>query len=216
MTEEKTKPDPPSELPSPVEGEERQDRSTKAGRASGQKSTTSAKRAKSKRTTQKDLLARLQEKNKLLLALQKDKAKLENEVKALRDKWLRALADFENYRKRTRKEQELLIQRTKSDVIAEILEVIDDFERAFSVVVEGENDFVQGIRLIHKNLISTLEKMGVRPIEALNTPFDPNYHMAVGQVESKEHPTDHVVKVVQKGYLIDDAVLRPAKVVIAK
>ncbi|UCG50828.1 MAG: nucleotide exchange factor GrpE [Candidatus Latescibacterota bacterium] len=172
--------------------------------------------AKPSKLTKKEILTLLTEKNETILELTEKSEALEAKNKELKDKWLRSAAEFENYRKRTRKEWELLQQQTKADVILEILGVVDDFERAFSVVGEQDDEFVQGIRLIYNNLMSSLEKLGINRIEALDTPFDPNYHMAVAQIEQEGAEQNHVVEVIEHGYLLGNAVVRPAKVVIAK
>lgn len=143
-------------------------------------------------------------------------AALEAEVKDLRDKWLRTAADLENFRKRTRKEWDLLQLRTKADVILEVLAVVDDFERAFSMAADRDDEFIRGIRLIYNKLLSSLERLGVRKIEALDAVFDPAYHMAVAQIERDGANSNHVVEVVQEGYCLGDFLVRPAKVVIAK
>jgi molecular chaperone GrpE len=169
-----------------------------------------------RKLTKKDILNRLFEKNELILDLNKQNKKLAGECKQLTDKWLRSHAEFENYRKRTHKEWELLKHHSKGEVILEMLRIIDDFNRAFSVVGDRDDDFVQGIRLIYNNMQDSLEKLGVREMEALDAPFDPNYHMAVAQLEKEGAETGHVTEVIEPGYLLDDTVLRPAKVVIAK
>lgn len=166
--------------------------------------------------TKKEILSRLLEKNEVILELSKANKKLEAEQQEASEKRLRTLAEFENYRKRTRKEWELLKQQTKAEVLLEILDVVDDFERAFSVAGERDDEFIQGIRLIYNNMVSTLERLGVVRIESLGATFDPNYHMAVAQIDSKDSEPNHVVEVVQQGYLLDDIVIRPAKVIIAK
>lgn len=148
--------------------------------------------------------------------LQEECAELSRQAAAFKDKWLRSVAEFENFRKRSRKEWELLKLQSKADVILEILNVVDDFERAFAVAEDRDDEFMQGIRLIYNNIQQALAKFGVRPIDALNTRFDPNFHMAIGQIESKTAESDHVVEETQKGYLMGDTVLRPAKVIIAK
>ena len=169
-----------------------------------------------KRATKREILKRLADKTELILQLTKKNVELDKQRKDLYDKVLRSQAEFENYRKRSQKEWELLRQQTKAEVILEILNVVDDFERAFLVVGESEDNFVQGIRLIHSNMLSILEHFGVEKMNALNAPFDPNYHVAVAHIESDDAPSNHVVEVIQHGYLVDGAVLRPAKVVIAK
>ena len=184
------------------------------------------KKKKSRAKTAKDLptrqlshhevLSRLLEKNEVILQLTKSVSVLRAKVKAIEDKRLRTLAEFENYRKRTRKEWELLKQQTTAEVILEILEVVDDFERAFAMVGNRSDDFVQGIRLIYNNMMSALVKFGVSKMEALHARFDPTFHMAVANLDSKDVESNHVVEVIQDGYLLGDTVIRPAKVVIAK
>lgn len=166
--------------------------------------------------TKKQILSRLVEKNDLIHELVQKGDALESEAKDLKDKWLRSHAEFENYRRRTQKEWELLKQQTKAEIILEILDVVDNFERAFSASGEDNGDLVKGIRLIYNNLLSTLEKFGVREMEAEEASFDPAFHMAVAQVETDKVKSNHVAEVIQKGYFLEDTVLRPAKVIIAK
>jgi molecular chaperone GrpE len=161
----------------------------------------------------KEALERAEEKAADLTA---ENEVLRTEVKELKDKWLRSVAEYENYRKRTRREWELQEQRTKADVILDVLAVVDDFERAFSVAGERDDDFIRGIRLIYNNLLSSLEKIGVRKIEALDAAFDPAYHMAVAQIERDGADSNHVIEIVQEGYCLGDFLVRPAKVVISK
>ncbi len=174
------------------------------------------KSAGSRKLGKKEILTLLASKNEKILGLTEQNTAYENEVKELKDRWLRAAAEFENYRKRTRKEWDLLQQQAKAGVILEILDVVDDFERAFSVVGDRDDEFVQGIRLIFSNLMTTLERLGVTRIEAIGSAFDPNYHMAVAHLEKEGAEPNHVIEIVQHGYLLGDSVIRPAKVVIAK
>ncbi len=170
-----------------------------------------------KKPAQEEWVTQLKETNEELNKLNKKISELEEKEKELTDKWLRAVAELENYRKRTLKEWELHKRQNKAEVILEVLNVVDDFERAISVVGDDPgDDFVQGVRLIYNNLILTLDRLGVKPVEALDQPFDPVYHMAMAQIESDSTKSNHVVEVVQKGYLLDDTVIRPAKVIIAK
>jgi molecular chaperone GrpE len=187
--------------------------------------------------SRKQILDRFAEKNTAITKLQKEKGALEKErqgwaaereawgaeksaleaqVKEFKDKWLRSAAEFENYRKRTAKEWELLKQQSRTEVILEVLNSLDDFERAFAVVEPGtETEFVRGIRLIYNNLVQVLQKMGVSEVDALHQPFDPVRHMAIGQIETTEAPSGHVVKVVTKGYILNGSVIRPAHVIVA-
>jgi molecular chaperone GrpE len=166
--------------------------------------------------SQKEVLARLLEKNEVILQLTKKNVELESKVKELENKRLRVTAEFENYRKRTRKEWELLKDQTKAEVLGEVLNVVDDFDRAFAASESESEDFMQGIRLIYNNLISILEGFGIRKMDSLGKPFDPNVHMAVATIESKSAKSNHVVEVIQEGYTLDETVVRAAKVVIAK
>ncbi len=170
-----------------------------------------------RKLTRKQVLNRLLEKNEVILELSKRSTAQESELGELKNKWLRSVAEFENYRKRSRKEWELLKQQAKSEIILEMLVVVDDFERAFSVVEDSDTgEFIQGIKLIYNNLVQALEKQGIREIDSVNQPFDPHYHMALGQIDSKDVESGHIVEVIQKGYHLDDIVVRPANVIVAK
>ena len=188
--------------------------------------------------SRKQILDRFAEKNSAITKLQKEKgtlekerkqwaserdslaaekAALEGQAKEFKDKWLRSAAEFENYRKRTAKEWELLKQQSRTEVILEVLNSLDDFERAFAVVEPGdESDFVRGIRLIHDNLVRVLQKMGVEEVDALHQPFDPTRHMAIGQIETNEVASNLVAQVITKGYILNGTVIRPAHVIVAK
>lgn len=196
-----------------VEFIEPQPKSKKDKKKAVQKGRRSHERRK---PSDKEVLSRLMEKNEVILQLSRKNVQLEATRKALEDKRVRALAEFENYRKRTRKEWELLKEQTKAEVILEILNVVDDFERAFAVVGDRDDEFVQGIRLIYNNMLATLAKFGVTKMIAVGEQFDPNYHMAVAQIDNKEVESNQIVEVIQEGYLMDGTVIRPANVVIAK
>jgi molecular chaperone GrpE len=185
--------------------------------------------------SRKQILDRFAEKNSALGKLQKEKSilekaiaaerdawsaeksALEGQAKEFKDKWLRSAAEFENYRKRTAKEWELLKQQSRTEVILDVLNSLDDFERAFAVVEPGnENEFVRGVRLIYNNLLQVLQKMGVAEVDALHQPFDPTRHMAIGQIETDATTSGHVAQVVTKGYIFNGSVIRPAHVIVAK
>jgi molecular chaperone GrpE len=145
---------------------------------------------------------------------------LQAEVQLNREKWLRAMAELENFRKRTRREMESSILFANANLLRELLEVLDNFERALSAPVGGENGpgnaLAQGVRLIYERFRDILRQNGVVRIDAVAVPFDPNLHEAISQVESEGVPSHHVVEVAQAGYLLKDMVLRPARVVVAK
>lgn len=134
-----------------------------------------------------------------------------------RDKWLRAMAELENFRKRARREMETSILLANARLLRELLEVQDNFERALLAAPEGAGEtLTQGVRLIHERFREILRQNGVVRIEAENAPFDPNLHEAISQVERDGVPSHQVVEVAQAGYMLGDIVLRPARVVVAK
>ena len=111
----------------------------------------------------------------------------------------------------------MLKQQSKTEVILEVLNSLDDFERAFATLeATDESEFVRGIRLIYNNLLTALQKLGVTEIDAIGAPFDPNLHMGIGQIETGEVASGHVAQVAQKGYALNGSVIRPARVVVAK
>jgi molecular chaperone GrpE len=141
----------------------------------------------------------------------------EAEALANWDKFVRERADLENYRKRVQREKEELLKYGNESLILEILPVIDNMERALSHASEEPHvAVIEGIRLTHAMLLSALKKFGVTIIETLpGTPFDPAFHQAMRQVESAELPPNTVVEEMQKGYLINDRLLRAAMVSVA-
>jgi len=145
----------------------------------------------------------------------------EKAVKAAQDQYLRALAEHENYKKRTQKDRAEQIKFANENLIKETLPVIDNLERAISHSNETRDfeKMVEGVVMIKKQLLAVLNKFGVRPIESLNQPFDPYQHQSVGQVEVEadvEIEDGHVAEEAQKGYFLNDRVLRPSFVLLAK
>ena len=142
----------------------------------------------------------------------------EAEAAANWDKFVRERADLENYRKRTQKEKEELLKYGNESLIQEILPVIDNMERALGHVSpdDSQQALVEGISLTHQMLLAALKKFGVVPLEVEpGTAFDPALHHAVHQVENDELPPNSVAEVFQKGYLLNDRLLRAAMVVVA-
>ncbi len=134
------------------------------------------------------------------------------------DGWQRALAEFANYRKRVERDQQAVYQSAAARILRRFLEISDDLERALqNRPQEGPGaEWANGIELIYRKLQSFLEAEGVRRIDALGKPFDPQLHEAIDQDESDEYESDHVIEVVQAGYLLGDQVLRPALVRVAR
>jgi molecular chaperone GrpE len=146
------------------------------------------------------------------------KEKKEDAVKAqineLQDKVMRQMAEFENFRKRSEKEKSAMFETGAKSVIEKILPVVDNFERGLATVPEDEKDapFVDGMNRIYKQLMTELENIGVKPIEAVGQEFDPNLHNAVMQVESDEYESGVVAQELQKGYTYHDMVVRHSMV----
>lgn len=153
--------------------------------------------------------------------LQSEIEEKDQAVKEAHERTLRVLADLENYKKRIQKEQIEQAKFANERLIKEILPVIDNLERALSHSKETKDPekIIEGVELIHKGLLSVLEKFNVRPIESLDKPFDPFHHQSVGQVEAKEDSEiedNQVVGESQKGYFLNERVLRPALVLVSK
>lgn len=142
----------------------------------------------------------------------------ESEAAANWDKFVRERADLENYRKRTQREKEELLKYGNESLIVELLPVVDNMERALDHASE-ENDsaVIEGVRMTLGMLQSTLKKFGVTAVEAeKGTPFDPAVHQAMCQVDNAEVPGNSVVEIFQKGYLLNERLIRPAMVSVSK
>ncbi len=147
--------------------------------------------------------------------------KFEQEAKENHDRYLRTLADFENYKKRTQKEKTELAKFANERILEEILPVIDNLERALvhSKETQDFDKMLEGLAMVQKQFLSVLDKFGVRPIECLNQAFDPSFHQSVGQSEiaaDSDVAEGSVVSEAQKGYFLKERVLRPSLVIVAK
>lgn len=136
------------------------------------------------------------------------------ENRQLKDRVLRTLADFENFRKRTEREKADFFRYAMSGVLKDILPVLDNFDRALDHAEEGD-EFHKGVLLIYKQLYEVLEKSGLKPIDESNVAFDPNIHEAVVREEDPSLPSHTVAAILQKGYFLHDRLLRPALVKVA-
>lgn len=136
------------------------------------------------------------------------------------DKYLRAAAELDNYRKRVAREKEELARFTSERVVAALLPVLDNLERAIDAAQKhGANDspLLEGITQVYSQFRRALVEFGLQDVVAnAGHPFDPNFHEAVSHVESDEHPEGHVVEQLQRGYKLADRLLRPARVVVSK
>ena len=140
------------------------------------------------------------------------------QIEQLEDRVKRQLAEFENFRNRTEKEKAAMFETGAKSVIEKLLPVVDNFERGLATVPEDklEDPFVDGMNRIYKQLLTELENLGVKPIEAVGTEFDPNLHNAVMQVESEEFESGVVAQELQKGYTYRDSVVRHSMVAVVQ
>ena len=144
----------------------------------------------------------------------KEKDKFEQQIEDLTDRLKRNMAEFDNFRKRTEKEKSSMYIIGAKDIVEKILPVVDNFERGLAQAPEGDS-FADGMKMIYKQLITTLDELGVKPIEAVGKEFDPNFHNAVMHVEDEEAGENIVVEEFQKGYTYKDFVVRHSMVKVA-
>lgn len=144
------------------------------------------------------------------------KDKQQEKIEELEDRVRRQMAEFENFRKRTEKEKTAMFETGARSVIEKILPVVDNFERGLASVSEEDKDspFAEGMGMVYKQLISELEKLEVRPIEAVGKEFNPDFHNAVMQVESEEYESGIIAQELQKGYTYRDTVVRHSMVAV--
>lgn len=143
-----------------------------------------------------------------------EEEKLRAELDEQKDKYLRVVAEYDNFRKRTAKERLDLISTSKADAITQLLPVVDNFERALSAPTQDET-YKTGIEMIMKQLKDVLKSLGIEEIDPIGEKFDPNVANAVNQIEDENLGDNEVAQVFQKGYRIGDKVLRYAMVVVA-
>lgn len=158
--------------------------------------------------------AKPEEKTKTSFFGKKKKDKFEQQVEELTDRLKRNMAEFDNFRKRTEKEKASMYVIGARDIVEKILPVVDNFERGLAQAPEGDA-FVDGMKMIYKQLMTALDEMGVKEIEAKGKEFDPNLHNAVMHVEDENAGTNEVVEVFQKGYTYKDFVVRHSMVKVA-
>ena len=158
--------------------------------------------------------AKPEEKTKTSFFGNKKKDKFEQQVEELTDRLKRSMAEFDNFRKRTEKEKASMYVIGARDIVEKILPVVDNFERGLAQAPEGDA-FADGMKMIYKQLMTALDEMGVKEIEAKGKEFDPNLHNAVMHVEDENAGTNEVVEVFQKGYTYKDFVVRHSMVKVA-
>lgn len=157
--------------------------------------------------TEEIIEERLEEVKKQLTEVTEEKEEYLSKLKRLK-------ADFVNYRNRAKKEKSQIETKTKTEIINSLLPVIDNFERALKSVGE-DSEFLSGVKMIHKQLVEELKKEGLEIIETKGEEFDPAYHEAVMQIESEEYDSGYIVEEIQRGYIMNGKVVRPAMVKVA-
>jgi len=140
----------------------------------------------------------------------------DEKIMELNDRLMRQMAEFDNYRKRTEKEKSSMYIVGAKEVVEKLLPIIDNFERGLAVPeAEAGNPFVEGMQMIYKQMLTMFEEIGVKQIEALGQPFDPNLHNAVLHVEDENVGENEIVEEFQKGYTYKDFVVRHSMVKVA-
>jgi molecular chaperone GrpE len=142
--------------------------------------------------------------------------RLKEELRREHDTVLRALADFDNYRRRVERDRASAARSGKRDVILSLLEVLDGFDRALHHIGDAPSSVAQGVQAIHRNLLGVLERHGVTRFDSVGELFDPRFHDAIGTVDSDEVESGRVAEELQSGYRWEDEVLRPARVRVAQ
>lgn len=159
---------------------------------------------------------------KIITLKEAEYLKLKEEADIAREHWerlLRLQADFENTRKRLEREKQDFVKFANEGIISELLNVLDDLERTVELAQEKHEDlpaFLKGVEIILAHLYEMLKEYGVKPIDSQGKLFDPHLHEALMQVENKDLPENTVVEELQKGYLLNDRVIRTAKVKVSK
>ena len=153
-----------------------------------------------------------------IAAMQGELEQLKSDAEESHNRYLRALADFDNFRKRRREETARRTNLAREELILKLLPIMDNFQRALAAA-EAQHSYeslVEGVTLTLKHITEMLEKEGVEPIEALGQEFNPELHEAMMRVETDDHPDNTVVDEMEKGYTLNGKVLRPARVRVAK
>jgi molecular chaperone GrpE len=147
----------------------------------------------------------------------KKKDKKDEKIEELTDRLTRQMAEFDNFRKRTEREKSQMYEIGAKDIIEKILPVVDSFERGLDAVGEDKKDdpFVDGMDKVYKQFMTALEGLGVKPIEAVGQPFDPDFHNAVMHIEDESFGENIVAEEFQKGYMYRESVVRHSMVKVA-
>lgn len=147
-----------------------------------------------------------------ITAIQTDLDKKTQELQESEDRLMRLRADFDNFRRRTRQEKEELSAVVSQGILADLLPLLDNFERALAVETAAEEAFKEGMSMVYNQFVASLQKNGLEPIQAVGEKFDPNFHQAVMRVEDAGQEDDTIIEELQKGYMAHGRVIRPSMV----
>ena len=165
--------------------------------------------SKKKKQKRKNQIKRLKEKLKVK----------EQEVEKMKDKYLHSLADYDNLRKRVKRDMEDVVKYANEALIKKLLSILDNFERALRISKESKTEFenfYKGVEMIYQEFLRILIKEGLEPFESKGKNFDPSQHEAIGVIETEKHPPMKILEEVEKGYKYRDKILKPAKVLVSK
>lgn len=157
-----------------------------------------------------------EEPKKKLFGKKDKKDPRDEKIEELTDKVKRQLAEFENFRHRSEKEKSSMYEMGAKSVVEKILPVIDNFERGLEHAPQEGDPFADGMRMVYKQMLTELENLGVKPIEAVGNDFDPNIHNAVMQIASDEYESGKVAQELQKGYMYRETLVRPSMVAVVE
>ena len=157
-------------------------------------------------------------KTKITCDKKEDIEELKEQLASEKDRVLRLAAEFENYKKRKQRESDEFKKFANETIFRQLLTIVDNLERAIFSTKENSDEagLLEGVKLTYKEILKLFETFNVKPVEAENQMFDPNFHQAITQVKTDEFPENSVTAVLQKGYLLHDRLIRPAMVIVSK
>jgi molecular chaperone GrpE len=161
-------------------------------------------------------MERVEDKNTTASEPDAEREQLKADLRREHDMHLRALADFDNYRRRVERDRANTAATATRDIILSLLDVVDGFDRALPYLESAPPAVAEGMQAIHRRLLDILDSHEVRPFKAVGEPFDPAIHEAIGAVENEDYPPGTVTEEMQRGYRLGDDLLRPARVRVAR
>ncbi len=178
--------------------------------------TVDTENVETEATEEKEVAKDTKKADKKKAKVDKKNEAMQAKIDELEDRVKRQMAEFENFRKRTDKEKTMMFETGAKSVIEKILPVVDNFERGLATIPEDDKEsaFANGMKMIYKQMMDELDKLGVKPIEAVGQEFDPNFHNAVMQVESEEYESGVVAQELLKGYMYHETVVRHSMVAV--